>query len=557
MANYETRRARPRLAEPFRGLYVDFPYDLDVDPDTTTPELAVQRSLNGSTEAQPTLAYDTLRLQLEALPVADKDKLEAVFDMVLTQGEPVEFYSDSSKLFHLAAMEEKCVRTRRFPSSASTWTRVPHGGQYRLGALGVFKASTNYVLNGDFLDGTTDWTASNTDISISAEQYLPPSGKASYALKVQAANTTGTGDVYTDCEMATEVDLLGEVCISFLMRCDRTPSTAVTNNVVLKVKAADGTGSVVTVASITPTTKWTRYYYYQLMDNTTIGAIATADATLRLVFSFTNDLRSGPVFISEVQVEDRAYCTGFIPRAATGSTRTATGIRSSDESIRFLNPLSYIHRHSMYSAGSRYAFTVSAWLESFWIEGASGTPSGNMYLWSMGQASGTANEMASVFLTNNGVVTGRVLIDDTAGFQTLTDDQTIALGTKMHIALSWQDWDGSAANSGSIKLYVNGVLESSATHSKYAGGAGDYLFIGTDPDGTYEGNMAIHDLTIDGVFIDGTTYTINDFYNSTSPPSRERTGWRCVMAPGQKGRPARLKNNLYQLDLQLIESRMG
>lgn len=560
MSQYETTRGLPRIVSLYRCSSVALSAVLDKDPWADKSGLLVQRSLNGTGEAQPTTTFSEWTAVQSAITAEEKDKLYHLFDQSLDQGEPVDFYSDGTKLLHMAAMEERCVRTHR--AASGSWTRCNHAGQYRQGGLGVFEnnpgslAKTNYLPNGDFLDGTTGWTATG-NVSIAAVQYLPPGGRLSYWGRIQASDTTGSGTVYVDSELESRLDGIAYVTVSFLARAERNSLQAPTTPVTLKLKAADGSGSTLTVGTCTPTAKPQRFFFTQALS----GSIGTvSDLTLRTVFDVTNATRTAPVYITEVQVEVRRFATGFVPYSTTRTT--ATGSRATDESLRFVNPIEYALQQPLYAEGGRLSFTISFWFESFWAEGSGIAPASTMYLVSTGQQGTTNYQPIAIYVDQNGYFYGTIYLDDgTPTAKTVTStNQAIALGSKNHLALTYRDWDGSSAGSGSLKLYLNGTLAESETHSSYLSGAHPTLFVGTDAALGSIANGVIHDLTVDGVYIggtyaDGTTCVIGDFYDASNPPHRERTGGRFLLMPGSD-KPAKLSNNLYQLGLKLFEVRL-
>lgn len=560
MATYEERWGLPRLLAPFRNEFIDLPYDLEEDPEIEDAQLAVQMSLNGSTEAQPTTAYNRLRVLMRGLPTATKRKLDYFWDNILKTGEPVEFYADSKRLFHLAGAEGYCVRTRRFATGTWSVDNAIFTHIYGETLIGIFGVSENLIKNGDAKDGTVDWTVSHADLGLEAVQYLPPGGVTSYCLRAFAAVIPSvTRYFYQDVTLSGALTSVPYVSLSFAYRSEHF-GNAFLNDVIIHIQAADGSGTAITGGSYTLTSQssWSRVVF--IVDLSGLGT--PTGSTLRISFQITaTGLAAGPVSFADIQVEEKTFCTGFIPRAGTGSTRTATGIRSAAEYMRFVNPLNYVARIPQFDIFPLvpFGFTVSCGYVSGWTEGASGTPYGNMYLWSMGiKSTSSSNEMASAFITNTGVVTVRGLKQDTGTFVSATSNQTINVNSSIHITMSWLDWDGSTTDSGKLRLYVDGVLISTTDHSSWIAGNGDFLWVGSDPDGTYLASGWIYDLTVDAVYIDGTEYTIDDFYSATDRPDRMRTGWRARLDPGQKGRPCRLsKSDLYDLDLKLIESRMA
>ena len=144
---------------------------------------------------------------------------------------------------------------------------------------------------------------------------------------------------------------------------------------------------------------------------------------------------------------------------------------------------------------------------------------------------------------------------------TLNGAYTPAQGTPVHVAVSWVDWDGSNAGSGEAFLYVNNSLADSDTHSKRIQTLSQYVYLGCDADGTKQANGWFNDLFLDPVFTTNTgTYTpqypTSDYYSVSEPPQAwNRTLWKCVLDPRQKGEPCRLVGNVYRLNLNLIESR--
>jgi hypothetical protein len=89
---------------------------------------------------------------------------------------------------------------------------------------------------------------------------------------------------------------------------------------------------------------------------------------------------------------------------------------------------------------------------------------------------------------------------------------------------------------------------------------GNYMTIGSNPTGitpAYPANVAFTDVRVDALHMDGATagQLITDYYSTTVPTDRTRTIWRAVLDPGQKGRPCKMKNNTYSLDLALLEAR--
>lgn len=559
MANHEERWGLPRLLAPFRNESIELPYDLEEDPEIEDAQLAVQMSLNGSTEAQPTTAYNRLRIMMRGLPTATKRKLDYFWDNILKIGEPVEFYADSKRLFHLAGAEGYCVRTRRFATGTWSVDNAIFTHIWAESLIGIFGVSENLIKNGDAKDGTTDWTASHADLGLEAVHYLPPGGVTSYCLRAFAAVVPSvTRYFYQDVTLSGALTGVPYVSLSFAYRSEHFGDAAL-DDVIIHIQAADGSGTAITGAPWTYSSQpyWTRLNL--LVDLSGLGT--PTGSTLRVSFQITAvGLAAGPVSFADIQVEEKKFNTGFIARAGTGSTRTATGIRAAAESMRFVNPLNYVSRipHFVETPLVQFGFTVACGYVSGWTEGASGTPYGNMYLWSMGiKSSSSSNEMAGAFLTNMGVVTVRGLKQDTGTFLSATSNQTIGPDTTKHVVMSWLDWDGSTPDSGKLRLYVDGTLISTTDHSSWIAGNGDFLWIGSDPDGTYPASGWIYDLTVDAVYIDGTTYTIGNFYSATDRPDRFRTGWRARLDPGQKGRPCRLsKSDLYDLDLKLIESRM-
>lgn len=557
----ETRRARPRLLEMRQGRYVEFDYDLQADPESSQPEVGVLRAMDGTVETQPRRAYDMLRLQQDDVPLATKQALDVVYRRSLSRGAPVEWHNDPSKLFLLAGDRDYDQRRHARMLAGSTYTLRANGGQYELGSIGSYTADpagasrTNFVKNGDFEDGTfgatpTDWTNANTStLHFERSGYYTAAGVlASCAKMYSKVGGAGGGTAYADMELDAEIDTVGVVSVSIKARADRAENSTATAVVTLRCGPADGSYSPVTIGTFTPKAKWRRYRFKRTL------ATATTDATLRFFIDVTSSTIQGAVYVTEVQVEPRSFCTGFVARS---SVRTSlTGSRAANERIAFLNPLAYAHQIPVHTLSGRLGWTLDFWIEFDWQSGD--YPAAQMDLVMDSHESSTHTPALYVFFDNTDKLNAQVRLDDgtTLALQSASG-LTIAFGTLMHVAITYQDWDGTN-NTGTLTSYVNGVQDDTAAHSSIMAGAGDILYIGGNPAGAVaalNANVGLNHVRIDGGYLDASDgWDITDYYDTDDPPDSERTAWRAVLRPGQ-GKPCREKNNEYELDLQLMESK--
>lgn len=133
---------------------------------------------------------------------------------------------------------------------------------------------------------------------------------------------------------------------------------------------------------------------------------------------------------------------------------------------------------------------------------------------------------------------------------------TWSAGSTRNIIASFQDWDGSTSDSGTLKLSIDGGSTwDTQTHSSALGRLGQILWLGTTQDELRSACGAFSSVQVDPVFIDGGAFTAADFYDAVQPPSRLRTAWRCAMDQAQKGNPVRLAANICSLDLAMLETR--
>jgi hypothetical protein len=570
---FEPLRDEPRLLDLQWGEFLSSPYLMMDEPESVVPDLRVSQSLSKRVETQPEVTASRLRLRMEDLTLAFKDWLELLYWRTLLQGGRVEYMHDPTKLLLLPGDVEHDVRRHFEPLAGSVYTMGAFAGQYEQGGIGIFSADpaasiTNYVKNGNFEDGTdgaipTDWNRSGAEIGFIKSQYYITGGSVARCAKIFATTSFGgTGSIYQDMEMAAAINTLGAVGISFEMRADRAVSSTVADAVTLTVQPADASDVAVEVAQFTPKAKWTRYRYRQPMTATEFAT--TTDATLRLRFAFDDSLQRGAVHIRNVQVEDRDYTTGFVARSSVDAD--LTGSRASHEQLKVLNPLGYAAQlPKQQETLGRFAFTVDTWIEFGWASAF--MPATRAMICRDTDESENIASALEVWVDSAFKINARVTLED--GTQPLLQSaaQTIALGTRMHVLVTYIDWDGSGATTGKLMLYVNGVLEGSADVGSWLKGFGDILWIGCNGPNTsnrYTLNGFISYFRADAVFIppnntwehyDEEGYRVTDYYSTTVPPDRVRTAWRCVLDPGQRGSPVRLNKNAYDLDLQLLEYR--
>jgi len=561
---FEQIRGLPRIIEVFNCASYDLTEYLEIDPDTTNNQVEVNRSWNGTTETHVGQNFDMLDVQVVGCDLALKNRLLLTQERSLSRGHQIELMRDGTKLFHATGIEDYDYRGHRFFSGS--YSKIPLGGKYKKGAIGVFESNpgvydkTNYFPNGDWKDGVGTITQS-ANIDLQVIKYIPPDGPASFWGRVRAKNSTGSGNWYKDFEMPDQLDNLGFITVSILARAERNIESSLTGTLVLKIKCADGTGNTITLGTISPksTPQW--YYFTTVMDSGTIGSVT--DTTARLVFEYSANLRNAPISVTNIQVEPRAFATPFKALAESGSTRSADGSRDSNEELYFVNPIAYVLQTNQHQAGSRLKFTVHIWVTIPWT--TTNAPSTLMQIMESGER-GTINPVGIGFnVDDNGRFYGYVYLDNGSltRLQVNSGTHTIAKGDEFHLALSYEDFDGTNSGSGSIKLFVGGVQVDSDTHSSYMSNAGAFMLVGIDIAGQYPGNIIFNDLMIEGLavgdtLLSGDTFEIEDLYDEENPPNLERTVWRCVCSPSQKGRNVKFDSgdNLYNVRMQLIETRM-
>lgn len=566
MGQFENVRAVPRLLEIDYGTAIDLLNHLPQDPETTSPELGVQRSWSGKIETQPGTFYDRLRVTLDGVDTATKDLIERAFDRSLAQGQQMEFQRDPSKVFLLAGDQEYDQRRHAMPRTGSTYTMVPGAGPYGGGGIGVFDADpnndlTNWVLNGDFQDGTisalpTDWAVLSGSVAFIRSQFFRPDGSAASMAKAYSTNAGFGGTVYQDIELPGTMTLadVGVITFSLRARADRHTSSAATNTVSVYVGRTSDASLDTMVGQFTPLAPWELYRYR--LDTTTPFSGETS-TTLRLKIVFSTALSRAACYLQDVQIENRDFATGFVARSSV--REGIDGSRPAADYLRYLNYLGYGEQLIRQREGGRFAFTIAMWIEFPWSEDYQ--PALTCTLIADAHEA-DATPAVKAWLDVSHQLNFAAVLDDGTTATAQSAALTIAMGDRIHVVLSFTDWDGSTSSSGKADIWINGELSSSQSHNSHLAGMGDFLVFGSNPTGLSPASVAnviLSDVRIDAGWIDTSTtvegWTIDDYYSPDVQLDRMRTAWRCYLDQAHKGRPCTQNGNLYKLDLQLVEAR--
>jgi hypothetical protein len=567
MGQREDRRAPPRLLELTFGTFIEFPYELDADVHTVQPEIAVTRSLNGTVETQPESFYSIIRLLMDGVTLKLKNQLELCYRRSLTQGFKVEYMDDPTRLFMLAGDVPWEQVRHLFPLLSSSYTMLNGGGHFKTGAIGVYSAdpdndTTNWVKNGDFQDtnpdGTpVDWTnGSVTNLCFESSAYFTQGGKLQRCAKAYArpGGFGSGGSVHQDIEMASALTALSAICISVKARADKNRAGD-DIPVTIRIGPADTLAEYVDIGPFYPPMDWEKFRFRQAMSATQFPT--STDHTMRVRILYSGAETKGAVYLSELQIEHRNFCTGFVPNS---SVRTSlTGSRPENESLRFLNPLAFASQLPDDIRQGRFAFVFDAWLQSNW-DGVKAHMATNplQYILQDSHESGVHIPAIQFFLDDDRKFNAQFELDDGFTFTLQSPTaHTIEFGTDMHVILTYEDSDGVI--DGQATLYVDGVLVDQEGHDRVLSGIGDILVIGGNPPFASvgsNGNLDFQYVRLDFGYLDDSSegYTVADYFDPDTPPSVEQLVFRSVLRPGQ-AQPCRLKDGVYNLDLGLMECR--
>jgi hypothetical protein len=525
---------------------------LEEDPDTLQHELMVLRSESGAIETMPGSPYGRWRVRMPGMSVAERSRWKLIFDRTLAPGGTVELIRDTGRYFWLTGETARDICAGQDPSSGqySLVTQAGISGQDRAGGIGINPANpgtatrTNLIPNGDFVD-TLGWTNDTpTTLSAARSTYARPGGALSAELEFNYL-AAGTKRAHIDFDLAgyNATTLPGDVLtLSCLIRADVQPNTILSSLVDIDL-IVPSSAAVLDWTDFTPTADWTR-----LIVTIDTSTIVPTDTTLRLRFTLTDDLKLAPVYVTEVQVEARAYATSFIPYS---TSRSLTGSRAAADGIVYINALQYRHQLPTWRDSGRWAFTVAFVFVPGWS--SANIPTATVTLYNDGDTSDVDTVPAlRIHATSSTIVATAMGAAGTAVTATKTGHSWSA-GTPVHILATVQEKSSGFVN-GTVDLYVDGVLAQSSANAQFAKTQGKFFWIGSRPDGSQTAAGYFSDFAIDPVFMDGTTVPITDYRSTTHASNRpDRNSCRAVLDPAQRGRSDRVTNNEVPLDVQFIE----
>lgn len=557
MPDFQALRGLPRIFELTRLAWLDLPFDIDEDPDVVQHNLTVLQSLGGQIQTQPGVPSSRLRLIMPAMDAETATRWKLIFDRTLAQGSLVEFVRDTGRYFWLSgdSIRDSCAGQPAL--SGARYSLVQRAGAQDFpGAISIDPANpgtatrTNLVQNGDGIDVTagvpTGWVNETpTTLAVFKGGYLTPSGELVECIEF---NSLGAGSkvAHIDFQLGgyNATNIPGDVLtLSALFRADRQPNTILGSLIDMDL-VVPSSGAVITWDSFTPLEEW----FPEIITVSTASIVPT-DTTLRLRLTFDDDLKIQPVYLTELQIEPRAFHTAFIPYS---TVRTSlTGSRALADVVTYLNGLAYMYQVPSWAAPSRWAFTVAFTFTPGW--GSADIPSASVVLYQDGDLADADTVPAlKIHLTASTIVATATLSDGST--ITATKSGTgFSAGSPVHILATFQDRTGFSSD-GSLDLWVDGVLAQHTTHSSYGARQGKFFWIGSRADGALTATGRFSEVALDPVFMDGTIVPITDYRSITDAAvRRDRNSWRCVLDPAQKGRSDRVQDNQVPLDVMLIE----
>jgi hypothetical protein len=573
MAEFELLRGKPAILQLTRGRFIRLRFRLQEEPNELVTRLNARQSIGNKIETRPERSYSVWRLIQDQLTQQEADELRRLEQMSLERGEAVEIIRDDELLFCLAGDVGEDQRRRARPTQAAgaplPYGLLPWTGIYGLGSIGVYSGDsyagtggqptsrTNDVLNGDAVDGVygacpTDWT--NPDAAnVLAEKnaFLIGAGKGSYNFKLYSTSSPNDGIALRQTLQALPgaIPSQGIYTISFLARGDRPPTAALADVLEVWLGPEDAADPMVKIGSCQPSEDWEFFFFQKALS----AYATTTDTNLRLEFRTTGDLAQAPVYLQNIQGENKKWFSSFVPNS---SVRLLDGTRADDQILRFVNYLSYASQIPAYSRGDRWGFTVDFFFAPSWPSGSFSVSPFMLYQDSDPKYAGFPG--LKISSTNTTITATAALADGST--VSVTASVTWAQGTYKHILVSYRDSSNpGTAVDGALFIAINGTSVDSDTHDQQAARQGEFILIGSDPVTSANRKTAcgaFHHVRQTGFYIDGTTEgrKLTDFYSATIPPSRLRIATRAVLSPQQRGSIVKFEKNNYRLDATFIET---